>query len=186
MTDKSEMGTAYNLEDLNVLIVEDNSHMQLILKEILRAFKIRNIRTANDGVDGLKELRTFAADLVIADWNMEVLDGLEFIRMIRTGADSKNPYVSIIMLTGHSEMHHIVEARDAGMNEYLAKPVSAKALYERICSVIERPRQFIKTRTYAGPDRRRSKPTPKTNKGRRASDKEPGNLSGNATSEQND
>jgi len=168
------MNNAYNLQDLNVLIVEDNSHMQLLLKEILRAFQIRNIRTANDGVDGLKELRTFAADLIIADWNMEVLDGLEFIRMVRTGADSKNPYVAIIMLTGHSEMHHILEARDAGMNEYLAKPVSAKSLYERICAVVERPRQFIKTRTYTGPDRRRMKSTPKTNKGRRASDKEAG------------
>lgn len=165
------MKNAYNLENLNVLIVEDNSHMQVLLKEILRAFNIRNFRVANDGVDGLKELQTFAADIVIADWNMAVLDGLDFIRMVRTGSDTKNPYVPIIMLTGRSEMHHIVEARDAGMTEYLAKPVSAQSLYERICAVIEHPRQFIKTRTYAGPDRRRQKPTPKTNKGRRASDK---------------
>jgi two-component system chemotaxis response regulator CheY len=170
------MTPAYNLSELSVLIVEDNSHMQLLLKEILRSFNIRNIRTALDGVDGLKELKTFTADLVIADWNMEVLDGLEFTRMVRSADDSRNPYVPIIMLTGHTETHHIVEARDAGMTEYLAKPISAKSLYERICSVIEKPRQFIKTRTYAGPDRRRSKPTAKTNKGRRASDKSDGDT----------
>jgi two-component system chemotaxis response regulator CheY len=169
------MTSAYNLSELNVLIVEDNSHMQLLLKEILRSFNVRNIRTALDGVDGLKELKTFTADLVIADWNMEVLDGLEFTRMVRSADDSRNPYVPIIMLTGHTETHHIVEARDAGMTEYLAKPISAKSLYERICSVIEKPRQFIKPRTYAGPDRRRSKPTPKTNKGRRASDSDTAN-----------
>ena len=145
--------------------------MQLLLKEILRSFHIRNIRTATDGADGLKELKTFAADLIIADWNMEVLDGLEFTQMVRTSADSNNPYVPIIMLTGHSEMHHILEARDSGMTEYLAKPVSAQSLYDRICSVIEHPRQFIKTNTYVGPDRRRMKPTAKTNKGRRSSDK---------------
>ena len=122
------MSTPYNLEELNVLIVEDNKHMQLLLKEILRSFRIRNIRTADDGADGLKELKTFAADLVIADWNMEVLDGLDFIRMVRTGSDSNNPYVPIIMLTGHTETNRIIEAREAGMSEYLAKPVSAKSL----------------------------------------------------------
>ncbi len=168
------MATAYNLQNLNVLIVEDNSHMQLLLKEILRSFHVRNIRTANDGVDGLKELKTFVADIVIADWNMEVLDGLDFIRMVRTGQDSRNPFVPIIMLTGHSEIHHIVEARDSGMTEYLAKPISANSLYERICSVIERPRQFIKAKHYVGPDRRRTKANEKTNKGRRSSDKEGG------------
>jgi two-component system, chemotaxis family, chemotaxis protein CheY len=164
------MSTPYNLEELNVLIVEDNKHMQLLLKEILRSFRIRNIRTADDGADGLKELKTFAADLVIADWNMEVLDGLDFIRMVRTGSDSNNPYVPIIMLTGHTETNRIIEAREAGMSEYLAKPVSAKSLYQRICLIIEKPRQFVKAGLYFGPDRRRRKSTDKTNKGRRAND----------------
>lgn len=163
---------SYNLENLNILLVEDNKHMQLLIKEILRSFRIKSVRVADDGADAIKEMRTFAVDLVICDWNMQPIDGLEFVRMIRTSSDSTNPYVPVIMLTDHTETHRVLEARDAGITEFLAKPVSAKGLYQRICMVIERPRQFIKTRTYAGPDRRRSPATEKTNKGRRASDKQ--------------
>jgi len=163
---------SYNLENLNILLVEDNKHMQLLIKEILRSFRIKSVRVADDGADAIKEMRTFAVDLVICDWNMQPIDGLEFVRMIRTSSDSTNPYVPVIMLTDHTETHRVLEARDAGITEFLAKPVSAMGLYQRICMVIERPRQFIKTRTYAGPDRRRSPATEKTNKGRRASDKQ--------------
>lgn len=161
----------YNLEHLNVLLVEDNPHMQTLLKEILRSFRIKNVRGTSDGEEALEAMQTFATDLVIADWAMQPMDGLEFVRQLRTSNESANPYVPVIMLTGHTETHRVFEARDSGITEFLAKPVSAKGLYHRICMVIERPRQFIKTETYTGPDRRRTKPTPTTNKGRRASDK---------------
>lgn len=162
----------YNLENLNILLVEDNKHMQILIKEILRSFRIKSVRVADDGADAIKEMRTFATDLVICDWNMQPIDGLEFVRMLRTSSDSPNPYVPVIMLTGHTETNRVMEARDSGITEFLAKPVSARGLYQRICMVIEHPRQFIKTRTYTGPDRRRTPSTQKTNKGRRASDKE--------------
>jgi two-component system, chemotaxis family, chemotaxis protein CheY len=165
---------SYNLENLNILLVEDNKHMQLLVKEILRSFRIKAVRVADDGADAIKEMRTFATDLVICDWNMQPIDGLEFVRMVRTSSDSTNPYVPVIMLTGHTEITRVLEARDSGITEFLAKPVSAKGLYQRICMVIERPRQFIKTRMYVGPDRRRTPPTDNNNKGRRASDKDDG------------
>ena len=72
------------------------------------------------------------------------------------------------------ETHRVLEARDAGITEFLAKPVSARGLYQRITMVIERPRQFIKTRTYTGPDRRRVPATERNNKGRRSSDQSGG------------
>ena len=75
--------------------------------------------------------------------------------MVRSGEDSPNPYVPIIMLTGHTELHRVCEARDAGVNEFLAKPISAKALYSRVASIIEFPRPFIRTKSYFGPCRRR-------------------------------
>ena len=162
---------SYNLETLNILIVEDNKHMQHLVKEILRALGVRTVRTANDGADGLKELQTFSADLLIVDWNMEVLDGLEFTRMVRTSSDVTNPYVPIIMLTGHTEHYRITDARDAGTSEYLAKPISPKRLYQRICQIVEKPRQFIRTGNYFGPDRRRTMPTEQSNRGRRSTDK---------------
>jgi len=63
--------------------------------------------------------------------------------------------VPIIMLTGHTEMHRVIEARDSGVHEFIAKPISAKGLYSRIKSIIDKPRQFVRVGLYFGPDRRR-------------------------------
>ncbi len=145
----------YNLERLNFLVVDDNKHMRALVKTILHSLGSKNVLEAADGADAFKELRHFPADIIICDWNMSPLDGLDFVRLVRTGKDSPNPFAAIIMLTGHTEMHRVVEARDAGVHEFLAKPISAKGLYSRIRSIIERPRPFVRTATYFGPDRRR-------------------------------
>lgn len=151
------MTAEYNIERLNFLIVDDNKHMCLLVKSILNAFGVRNVVEAGDGADAFKALKHFPADIIICDWVMQPLDGLDFVRLVRTGKDSPNPYVPVIMLTGHTEMHRVVEAREAGANEFLAKPVSPMKLYARITSIIERQRNFVKTKTYFGPDRRRQK-----------------------------
>jgi two-component system chemotaxis response regulator CheY len=158
--DEDQMMTDLDISSLNVLIVEDNEHMQTLLREILRAFRVRNIRTAEDGADALKELRTFSADIILCDWNMKPVDGLEFTRLVRNAPDVMNAFVSIILITGHTEMARVYEARDVGVTEFLAKPVSARSLYDRICSAVLNPRPFISTKTYKGPDRRRGKPVP--------------------------
>ncbi|MBC8241930.1 MAG: response regulator [Alphaproteobacteria bacterium] len=145
----------YSLERLNLLVVDDNKHMRALVKSILHALGVRSVHEAIDGADAFKELRHFPADLIICDWNMEPLDGLDFVRLVRTGADSPNPYVSIIMLTGHTELNRVLEARDTGVHEFLAKPISAKKLYSRIKAIIEHERKFIKAGRYFGPDRRR-------------------------------
>jgi DNA-binding response OmpR family regulator len=147
--------SGYNLGRLNFLIVDDNKHMRALVKTILHALGAKSTMEAGDGADAFKELRHFPADIIICDWNMSPLDGLDFVRLVRTGNDSPNPFVPIIMLTGHTEMQRVVEARDSGVHEFLAKPISAKALYSRIRSIIENPRPFVRTNTYFGPDRRR-------------------------------
>lgn len=146
---------AYNIERVNFLIIEDNKHMSVMIKAILNAFGVRNIVEASDGADAFKVLKHFPADIIICDWVMQPLDGIDFVRMVRTSADSPNPYVPIVMLTGHTEMHRVTEARDAGINEFLAKPISAKKLYSRILAIIEHNRNFIKNKQFFGPDRRR-------------------------------
>ena len=144
-----------NLEALNILVVDDNKHMHMIVKAILNSMRIKNIRFSDNAADAFMEMRQWAPDIVITDWAMEPLDGLDFVRLIRKGEDSPNPYVPIILLTGHTEMHRVLEARDAGVNEVLAKPISIKSLYSRILSIIEHPRPFVKSKTYFGPCRRR-------------------------------
>jgi len=146
---------AYDLSELRVLVVDDNKNMRAIVGEALRALGVRQIKEAEDGADSLKLLRTAPADLIICDWNMSPIDGIEFTRMLRGASDTKNPYVPVIMLTGHTEYSRVLEARDSGIHEFLAKPISPKALYRRIVSIIQNPRDFIKTRSFFGPDRRR-------------------------------
>src|SRR5204863_1007371 len=109
-----------------------------------------------DGASGLESFTHIAPDIVLVDWAMPIFDGIELAGMIRQPGANSNPYVPIIMLTGHSEKRRVTSARDAGITEFLAKPVSAKALYQRVLNVVVNPRPFVKTKTYFGPDRRRN------------------------------
>jgi len=147
--------TAAYLENISFLIVDDNAFMRQIVKRILGTMGSKKIQEAEDGADALKILRIFSPDIIITDWVMDPIDGIEMTRMIRTASDSKNPFVPIIMLTAHSELARIIEARDSGINEIVIKPVSVKALFSRIQMVIERPRSYVKVGDYFGPDRRR-------------------------------
>jgi response regulator RpfG family c-di-GMP phosphodiesterase len=83
------------------------------------------------------------------------LTGIEFTRLLRTSADSPDKFIPVIMTTGYSDRSTVIAARDAGVTEFLAKPITAKALYGRVLEVINNPRPFIRSKTYFGPDRRR-------------------------------
>lgn len=146
---------SYDFSRLSILIVDDSAYMRYILKTILQGLGFRQIHEANDGADGLRIIKSATIDIALVDWEMTPLDGLDFVRLIRTGKDSRSPMLPVIMVSGHSEPRRVMEARDAGVNEFLVKPVSARALYLRIVSVIEKPRPYIRTRTFFGPDRRR-------------------------------
>ncbi len=141
---------------LRFLVIDDNAHMRRILRTLLHGFGAREVFEAEDGASALEAFAHFVPDIVITDWAMPVFDGLELTQMIRQPGGNSNPYVAIIMLTGHSEKKRVTAARDAGVTEFLAKPISAKGLYQRIVNIIVNPRPFIRTRTYFGPDRRRS------------------------------
>ena len=145
-------------EHLKILIVEDNHHMRALLRGLLASVGVREISEANSGVTALEALREKKCDLILSDLAMKPMDGLEFSRNVRTAAGSPNPFVPIIMITGHTERHHVEEARDAGNTEFLAKPITAHSLFSRIAEIVERPRAFVRTGAYFGPDRRR-KPT---------------------------
>ena len=145
-----------NFNRLRFLVIDDNAHMRRILRTLLHGFGTREVYEAEDGAAGLEAFTHYMPDIVLTDWVMPIFDGLELAQMIRQPGANANPYVPIIMLTGHSEKKRVVSARDAGITEFLAKPISAKALYERILNVVANPRPFIKTKTYFGPDRRRN------------------------------
>jgi two-component system, chemotaxis family, chemotaxis protein CheY len=141
---------------LRFLVIDDNAHMRRILRTLLHGFGARDVYEAEDGAAGLEAFTHSMPDIVLTDWAMPIFDGLELAQMIRQPGANANPYVPIIMLTGHSEKKRVIAARDAGITEFMAKPISAKSLYQRILNVVANPRPFIKTKTYFGPDRRRS------------------------------
>jgi CheY-like chemotaxis protein len=143
------------LESLRVMLVDDNQHMRAIVTTVLNGVGLVHVRETRDGAEALEVLREWPADLAIVDFQMQPLDGVEFTRLVRQSPDSRNPYLPIIMMTGHSERTRVEEARDAGVTEFVAKPLTAKAVLERINAVIYRPRAFIRTESYFGPDRRR-------------------------------
>lgn len=94
-------------------------------------------------------------DVIITDWKMQPIDGIELTRQIRTSTSSEQREIPIILISAHTEKNMVLAARDAGVNEILAKPVSGKALESRLFSALEARRDFIKTDHYTGPDRRR-------------------------------
>jgi CheY-like chemotaxis protein len=145
-----------SLNALQILLVDDNQHMRAITAAILQSAGVRKIREVADGGAALDALRQQAFDVAIVDFNMFPLDGVEFTRLVRNSADSTNPYLPIIMMTGHSEKNRVMEARDAGVTEFVVKPITAKAILERLNAVIFKPRPFVKTDGYFGPDRRRT------------------------------
>ena len=165
-----------DLSRLNIIVADDNPYMRTLVREILLGFNVTNVRECKDGSDALAELRQWPADIAIIDWMMEPLDGLDFTRLIRTASDSPNPFLPIIMLTGHTERFRVVEARDAGITEMLAKPMTANTLYARLKDVIESPRPFIRSATYVGPDRRRKATRHYGGPFRRASDRKPDDI----------
>ena len=147
----------YNLSRLNLLVIDDNANMRRVVRNVLNTFGITHIAEAKDGSSALEALKVFKADIAICDWIMEPMDGVKFVRTVRTAPDSPNPFLPVIMLTAHSDAFRVIHARDSGIHEYLTKPVSAKLLYLRITSIIEKQRMFVKTGKFFGPDRRRRK-----------------------------
>lgn len=142
-------------DQLRFVIVDDNAHMRRIVRTLLRAFGSREIHEAEDGAAGLEAVEALSPDILITDIKMPILDGIELTRMIRNPGGSKHPFLPIIILSAYSEKKHVVAAREAGVSEFLCKPVSASALYRRIQNVIENPRQFVHVGPYFGPERRR-------------------------------
>lgn len=146
---------AYDFTQLKILIVEDNQPMAAITKGILQTFGITQIHMAGNGEEGYKRFCEDKHDIIIADWSMKPINGIELIKKIRNDKYSANPYVPIILMTGHSDKARVMEARDTGTTEFLVKPFTAQDLYKRLVQIIERPRQFVKNDTFFGPDRRR-------------------------------
>lgn len=142
-------------EYLKALIVEDNQHMRALLRALMSALGITTVYEATNGDDAFEILRDRKPDMILTDLSMKPINGIEFTLQVRNATSSPNPYIPIIMVTGHTERHRVEAARDAGVTEFLAKPIIAQNLFSRIGEIVDHPRPFMKSMDYFGPDRRR-------------------------------
>ena len=145
----------YRFDRLRVLVVDDNAHMRKLVTTILQAFGVTQIAEAESAENAWQSLREINPDVIVLDWVMEGMSGVDLVRMIRSNPQAPNPFVPVIMLTGHTSMEHVRQARDAGVNEFIAKPVSVKTMMSRLVAVIEHPRPYVRTGSFFGPCRRR-------------------------------
>jgi CheY-like chemotaxis protein len=134
-----------------VVVVDDEHYMRKVVRTMLISIGVRQVHEAPDGPAGLDLIRTHAPDVVILDWEMPGVDGPGFVRMVRSPATFPYPNVPIIMLTGHGERSRVIEAVKIGVNEFLLKPVSVKALQDRMVSVLTKPREVVRSGDYYGP-----------------------------------
>jgi two-component system chemotaxis response regulator CheY len=145
---------AARFAQIRVLVVDDDASARKLVKALLASIGVTNVREAEDGMVGLELVQKIAPDVVILDWQMPRLQGPSFMRLVRSPDTFPYPAVPVIMLTGHGEYSKVKEAIAVGVNEFLLKPVSSKALLERMVAVLFNPRPMIRKRDYYGPELR--------------------------------
>jgi YesN/AraC family two-component response regulator len=155
MSKLSKKDVADIIQSLCVVVVDDNQYMRKMIRNLLVNCGIKEIYEAADGIAALDTIRTVGPDVVILDWEMPLLNGAELVRIVRSPGVFPMPDVPIIMLSGHGERWRVVEAVKLGVNEYLVKPVSAKAIYDRLVSILAQPRPVVQLGEYYGPEPRK-------------------------------
>ncbi len=146
--------TAGQLSSINILLVDDEKQILKLVSDVLRHLGFSEITIAHNGRDAVEQISQKRFDFIITDWRMPDMEGIDLVRFVRRSPLCKMPRIPIIMLTGNSEAPYILRARDEGVTEYMIKPFSAHELVKRIRSIIEKPRSFIDSPRYKGPNRR--------------------------------
>lgn len=145
------------LRDVHVLVVDDDHRIAKLIRSVLSGLGFQNIHVEHSAENALEFMTANEVDMVICDWMMDGMDGVEMVETIRKDLANMNQLVPIIMLSGNSEKPQIETARDSGVTEYVMKPFTAKSLCNRIIAVIDNPRSFIMSGGFSGHNRRRKR-----------------------------
>ena len=120
------------LQGLNILMVDDNAYMRRLTRMMLTNLGAKSVLEAPDGLAALEVIRTADPDVMLLDWDMPVLNGIEVLRIVRSPGVFPRPNLPVIMLTTRAQHAQVNEALSAGANEFLLKPTSPKALCDRL------------------------------------------------------
>jgi len=150
-----------DLSHVTALIIDDSRYARSFIKTALQSFGIRSILEAGDGPSGLEVLRDHKVQLVLVDHDMAPMNGIDFTRYLRSGDLVACVDITVVMISSDASKDVVFLARNAGVNEFLVKPLSNESLYRRLRNVLVNPKAFVKTATFIGPDRRSlSRPPP--------------------------
>lgn len=162
-----------NLRDMAILLADSSSYFSMIVLRMLRGFGADKVLECRSSVEALTLLNGQKIDILLCDAQLPPHGGLTLTRAIRRKADNENRMIPILLMSNNTRGTMIRQARDAGANMVMAKPVSPASLYDRLAWIALTPRQFVDAPTYFGPDRRfKVEPIP-GGVGRRKEDKLP-------------
>jgi len=143
-----------NLNPMQFLIADESSGARRIMTEILRAMGVQDIQSAASVLECEKSLVTTPCEVLICDYMIDGGKGPDLIRKIRAAQGHPARYIPILLTCSHSRLKDIQNARDCGANMVVAKPYSVTSLYDRLAWIAWRPRPFVRSDIYCGPDRR--------------------------------
>lgn len=117
-------------QDINILVVDDSDSMRRTTKAALQQLGLFNIEVAVDGLDALQIIKQKQFGLIISDWNMPEMDGLEFLKKLRGNEATKT--IPFLMVTSEAKRELVIEAISAGINEYIVKPINVATLAAKL------------------------------------------------------
>jgi two-component system, chemotaxis family, chemotaxis protein CheY len=147
------------LNGMNILVVEDDRHMRMLIRNVLFSLGANDVADASDGGSAFEAMTTFKPHMILCDLRMSPVGGLQFVRSLRADAENPCRFAPVIMITAYADLTTVAAARDVGVTEFMAKPLSAAALQKRINRVLTEPRPFVEAPDFIGPDRRRQAKT---------------------------
>jgi CheY-like chemotaxis protein len=139
------------LKQLRVLVVDDAKAMRDLIRNVLLMAGVGEVATAVDGAKAIEIVLQTRPHLIYVDWEMHGMSGVDFVRAIRSSSEGDVRFTPIIMVTAHAEQSAVLEARQAGIHEYLLKPFTARSVLARLVSVINNPRDFVRRDGFFGP-----------------------------------
>lgn len=145
----------YRLKNLRVLLIDDNQPVRLLIRSLLLDLGFNLVDMAENIEEGWNLYCANTPDVILLDWRLDNPDGLEFVRRLRKSRSSPTPDIPVIMMTGYTNKDLLFKARDAGISEFLIKPFTIDTLTRQFSQLIEKPRDFVITNEFVGPDRRR-------------------------------
>lgn len=147
------------LENVNILLADSDPQISRIVVSNLNEMGFKRVHYVRDATEALAHITAHPVDILITEWLLKPMDGIELVRHLRLSPNSPNRSIPIIMLTGKGEYVDVTTARDVGITEFLVKPFTVQTLFERLEHLVDHPRPFILAENFVGPDRRRRSAT---------------------------